>query len=107
MFVPGVHGAPSTHALYNRAQGRREIALTSQSFHQRPSSIAYHQGQFNQAALRILPGQQDDEPVLQHHADQLGIQFAQHPPGVCRSPLINVPILLPKLEKPFDLPALS
>lgn len=51
--------------------------------------------QLHQTALFILPGEQNDEPVLQEQSNEFGIQFTEDPPLVHCSPFINTPVLLP------------
>jgi len=70
-------------------------------------AIADHLSEFDEAALLILPCQENNEPILQQDPDQFGIQLAQNPPAVCRALCIDLAILLPKLEKQFDLPAFT
>ena len=51
-------------------------AIASQSFHQGETAITDHLSEFDQTALLILPGQKDNEPMLQQNANQFGIQLA-------------------------------
>ena len=76
-------------------EDRAKRADACQSFEERTSSIANYLRQLDQTALFILPGEQDDEPVLQEQSNELGIQFTEDPPLVGRSPFINSPVLLP------------
>src|SRR6266516_4910345 len=88
--------AQEAHVSYTvvnkEEQDRRKFPLTSQSFHQCPGGITDHLRKFDPAALLMLPGKEHHEPVLEHHADQLRIQLAHHPPGVRGSPLINLSV---------------
>lgn len=70
-------------------------AERSERFEERTGAIANDLCQFDQTSLLILPREQENEPVLECHADQLGMQFTQHPLGVRGPPLINLSVLLP------------
>ena len=107
MFLALVDLTARTHASCDQAQGGAQTAVAGQRFHERPSRITYHLGQFDQAALRIVPGEEHDEPVLQHHPDQLGIQFTQHPPRIGRVPLIHLTVLFPQFVQQLHLPAFA
>src|SRR5436853_6166633 len=107
MLFALVHLTASPHATGNGKHGRMKWAIASQSFHQGKSAIADDLGKLDQTALLILPGQEHDEPMLQQNADQFGIQLAQNPPAVCRAPLVDLPVLFPKLVEQFNLPALA
>src|SRR4051794_11761155 len=47
-------------------------------------------------------GKAHDQPMLQQHADQFGIQFTQDPPWVARAPFIHLPMLLPEFVEQFN-----
>src|SRR5215469_6117003 len=95
MLAALVHLATGTHPTLDALQNRAKRAAAGQSLEERTGSIANHLRQLHETALFILPGEQDDEPVLQEQSNQLGIQFTEHTPRVDRLPFINLPILLP------------
>ena len=107
MFLAFVHLTARVHAALHQPQHTAQRAFPSQGFHQGSSTIAHHLGQLDQAALRVLPGKEHDEPVLEHHADQLGIHFTQRPPGIGRAPFVHPPMLFPELVQQFHLPAFA
>ena len=41
--------------------------------------------------------------MLDEQAEQLGIDFAQHSPGIARAPRIEHALLLPQLDQQLDL----
>jgi hypothetical protein len=81
--------------------------MACQRCHERPAGITHDLGQFDQATLGILPGEEHDQPVLQQHADQLGIQFTPHAPRIGRVPLIHLAVLFPQFVQQFRLPAFA
>ena len=66
-----------------------------------------HSGGFDQAAPGIMPAPKQQEPMLNHHRDQFGIQFAQCLPGQLRAPGIDLALTLPEFEEQFDEPAFA
>src|SRR5258708_5185342 len=107
MLLALVHVATRLHAPLNEPQGRAQRAISSQGFHQGVGAIAHHLGEFDQTALSVLPGKEHDQPVLQYHPNQLGIQFTHRSPGMGSAPFIHMGILLPELVKQFHLPAFA
>lgn len=75
MLLALVHLTPRMHAPLDEPQHRLERAIAGQSFHQALGTIAAHLGELDQTPLRVLPGEEDHEPVLQNHPNQLGIHF--------------------------------
>jgi hypothetical protein len=57
--------------------------------------------------LGIVPGEQQEEPVLKQQTDAPGRDFTEDTSGMARSPLIQVPLLFPQFEKQFTVPACS
>ena len=68
MSAPCIHLTAGLHAPLDHLHGRAHGAKTSQRLHDAPAGIAHDLCQFDQTALRVVPGKQDDEPVLQRHA---------------------------------------
>jgi hypothetical protein len=56
---------------------------------------ADHLSKLDEAALFILPGKKNNEPVLQQNADEPGIPLTRDPPTMLRPPLVNATVLLP------------
>jgi hypothetical protein len=96
MFLALVHVTARAHTSPDQPQGGRQSASVGQSIQKCPTGIAHDLSQFDQTALGVLPGEKHDEPVLQQCSDQLGIQFAQHAPGIGRAPLIDLAVLFPE-----------
>ncbi len=92
------------HATLDALEDRVKRADACQSFEERTGGIADHLCQLDQTALFILPGEKDDEPVLQEQSNELGIQLTEDPPLVRRSPFINPSVLLPQLIEHLHLP---
>jgi hypothetical protein len=44
-----------------------------------------------QAAMRVLPTAHSQQPVLDKHRRQFGVQFAEDPPALLGAPLIDLP----------------
>ncbi len=107
MFLALVHVTARAHAPSDQPQGGKQTVSTGQSMHERPTGIAHDLGEFDQATLRVLPSKQDDQPVLKHGPDQLGVQFTQGPPGVGRAPLVDLAVLFAEFVQQFHLPALA
>lgn len=61
----------------------------------------------DETAMWIIPASFVNEPLLDKHGTQLGIQFAQNPPLFFAVPFINVSRVFPEPEKPLNLPAES
>ena len=78
--------------------------MTSQRIHQQPGGVAHDLGQLDQAAVRIVPGEEHDQPVLQQHADQLGIHLTQDAPRVAGAPLVDASVRLPQFVEYLHLP---
>ena len=107
MLTPFVHLTACLHAPLDHPHGRAQGAKASQRLHEGPAGIAHHLRQFDQAALRVVPGKQDHQPVLQRHAQQFGIQLTHLAPVVTGVPLVHLRLLFPQLIQQFHLPAFA
>ena len=107
MLLALIHLTPRAHTPLDERQSGTERAISRQGFHQGVGAIAHHLGQFDQTALCVVPGKEDDEPVLQHHPNQFGIDFTQGAPGIGRAPLVDLGVLLPQFLQQFHLPAFA
>ena len=107
MFAPCIHLTAGLHAPLDQPHGRAHGAKASQRLHDAPAGIAHDLRQFDQTALRVVPGKQDQQPVLQRQAQEFGIPFTQHTPVVTGVPLVHLRLLFPQLIQPFHLPAFA
>ncbi len=60
MLLALVHLATRAHASSDQPQGGRQTTSAGQSGHEDPTGITHDLGQLDQAALGVLPGEQDD-----------------------------------------------
>src|SRR6266581_5809117 len=101
-FAARVHLAARTHASLNQCESRADAAMTSQCIHQQPGGVAHDLGQLDQAALRVVPGEEHDQPVLEQQSDQLRIQLTQHAPRVAGPPLVDASVRLPQFVEQLN-----
>jgi hypothetical protein len=64
-----------------------------------------HLRPFDQASLLIVPSKEQHKPMLQKQPNQLGIQFAQHAPGIGCAPFINTPVVFSQRVEHLHLPS--
>ncbi len=107
MLLALVHLTARAHPATNEPQGGPHGPFARQRVHQRPTHIPHHLRQFDQAALRVMPGEQHDQLLLQQHPDQFSIQFTQHAPGIARTPFVHLAKLFPEFVQQFHLPAFA
>lgn len=77
------------------------------SFHQSKTAFVDHASTLRQAALFILPGKQNNEPMLEENPNEFGIPLAHDPPAVGRALCIDASVLLPVFVKPFHVSAFA
>ena len=75
-----------------------------QAHHQPIRFPPHHLRRLDQAALRVLPAAGLNEPVLDQHRRQLGIDLTQDAPALLGAPFVDLPTLFPQAKEPFDLP---
>ena len=63
-FAASVHLAARTHAPPNQFESLTDTTMTGQRVHEQPGGVAHDLGEFDQAALRVVPGEEHDQPVL-------------------------------------------
>lgn len=102
-----MHLTARAHPTNNSEGSIMKGVRASESFDEGETAIADHVGEFDETALFVLPGTQDNEPMVQENADEFGIEFAHDPPAVRHAPFINVFILLPTLGEQFNLPTFA
>ena len=107
MLAPFVHLTARAHASLNQSHGRAQGTEPGQRLHECPARIAHDLRQLDQAALRVVPGEQDDQLVLQRDGQQFGIHFTQLAPAITGVPLIHLGLLFPQLVQQFHLPAFA
>ncbi len=103
-FAAGVHLAPGMHASRNQFESRADAAMPSQRIHQQPGGVTHALGQLDQAALRVVPGEEHDQPVLEQQGDQLGLHLTQDAPRGAGAPLIDASVRLPQFGEELHLP---
>src|SRR5579859_7640715 len=95
--------AANAEAGVDGADGLRQGATGAEHAGQPDGMIPDNLCCIRQAAIRMLPGL-TCEPMLNHAANELGIDFTQDAPGVGTAPLIDPPLILPPAEQLLDLP---
>jgi len=65
-----------------------------------------HLAALDQAALRHLPQSRQNQPVLDQHAQQLGVHLAQHMVRIGAARMPQPAAAFPEFEQQFDLPAI-
>lgn len=93
MFLSCVHVTSRTHSALDALESGEKRAIPCKRFEQRTGCIAHDLCQLHQASLLILPGKEDNEPVLEQHSNEFGIQLTEDTPGIGGAPLINLPVL--------------
>lgn len=62
-------------------------------------------GGFDQGAMGFMPTTDDQNPMLDEQANQLGVDFTENAPRVFAAPRIQETVLFPEFEEQFNLPA--
>jgi len=89
----------------NDGDGAVEQGGTGQGAGQVQGVLAYRLGGFGQAAIRVAPAAGQEQPVLDDHGQEFGIDLREHPPGLAATGLVDLAVTLPELEEQFNLPA--
>src|SRR3989304_8008634 len=107
MLPASVHSGCSSQGIGDSLEHDGNVERPGQSADQHDAVVAYGLSGLDQAAIPIGPAAQEAQPVLKDHTDELRVDLAGNPPGLLAAPLVNLGVLLPKLEEEFDLPAHS
>jgi hypothetical protein len=59
----------------------------------------------HQAAMRIVPTAHVQQPVLDEHRRQFGVQLTEDPPALLGAPFIDLPFVFPEPKEPLDRPS--
>ena len=94
----------SLHAGEDRGENGFQVPLL-QPKHEASCLAPTDLGGFDSTMGGIMPTAQLDEPLLDDHRTELGVHFAQDPPGIVAAPAIYLSILFPLTKQPFDLPS--
>jgi hypothetical protein len=90
--------------VHHRFQGRLSPIL-HQSHPDAASFPTDHLRRFLQTAMGIRPAASGDEPVLDPHRAQLGVDLTENAPRLPAAPPIDPPLLFPQFEEQFDRPS--
>src|SRR2546421_9154389 len=101
---PRFHLTARAHVAQNVGENLFQSSFI-QGAHDEIGFSAHHLSGFEEAAMRILPTALVQQPLLDHHRRQLGINLRQDAPRFFTARVLKVTMLFPQTEKSLDLPA--
>src|SRR5262249_45842381 len=105
MLFPPIHPTPRREAALDRQERSRQALDSGKRARQVQRVFLYSLRSFGQATVWIGPKADEEDPMLDEHRQEFGIDLTQDAPGFGAARLVHTALTLPQLEEQLNLPA--
>src|SRR5215470_18200850 len=107
MLFPPIHPTPRREAALDRQERPPQALDTGKRARQVQRVFLYSLRSFGQATVWIGPKADEEDPMLDEHRQEVGIDLTQDAPGFGAARLVHAAMTLPQLEEQLALPDAS
>src|SRR5262245_14379556 len=104
MLFPPIHPTPRCEAAFDRPERPPQALATRKRARQVRRVFLYSLRSLGQAAVWIGPKADEEDPMLDEHRQEFGIDLTQDAPGFGAARLVHAAMTLPQLEEQLNLP---
>src|SRR5215470_10944576 len=103
MLFPPIHPTPRREAALDRQERPPQALDTGKRARQVQRVFLYSLRSFGQATVWIGPKADEEDPMLDEHRQEFGIDLTQDAPGFGAARLVHAAMTLPQLEEQRDV----